>query len=62
MSIKCACKNCVKRSIGCHSRCQEYKEFRAEIDKLNSQKQIDQATVHTIQVMSKRRKKRNAKH
>ena len=32
----CKCKGCVERSIGCHSRCDTYKVFRAQKDNLNA--------------------------
>ena len=29
---KSPCLNCIDREIGCHSRCDRYKQFRNEID------------------------------
>ena len=28
----CPCKNCTKRTIGCHSNCEDYHQFREDID------------------------------
>lgn len=33
--IECKCKNCTERHIGCHSTCEDYKNFRNELDKMN---------------------------
>ena len=33
---KSTCKNCDKRSIGCHTTCKEYIEFREELDKIKA--------------------------
>ena len=33
----CKCKNCSERCDGCHSRCESYKAFRAELDEINKQ-------------------------
>jgi hypothetical protein len=29
------CKDCTKRTVGCHSHCEIYKAFRTELDKRN---------------------------
>lgn len=33
--IKCKCRGCEKRSRCCHDHCDDYKAYRAEIDKRN---------------------------
>ena len=33
------CKDCEKRESGCHSRCDLYKEWRAEMDKAAERRQ-----------------------
>ena len=33
--IKCKCRGCEKRSRCCHDHCEDYKAYRAEIDKRN---------------------------
>ena len=32
--MKPPCKNCTDRVLGCHSRCQKYIDFRADMEKL----------------------------
>ena len=29
------CKDCERRTVGCHSSCPEYQEFRLERDRIN---------------------------
>lgn len=31
-----SCYNCERRVVGCHSNCEDYKEFRDMIDKRNN--------------------------
>lgn len=33
--IDSGCKDCTERSLGCHSRCAKYAEYRKKIDMLN---------------------------
>lgn len=33
--IKCKCEGCERRHPHCHSVCEDYKAFRAEVDKRN---------------------------
>ena len=35
---KAPCKGCLKRFPGCHSSCEDYKEFRARLDAINKKK------------------------
>lgn len=37
----CPCKGCDDRTITCHSFCGRYKEWKAHIDEVNAQKQIE---------------------
>lgn len=30
--MKCACKDCTKRFVGCHATCVDYADFRKEVD------------------------------
>lgn len=32
MNIPCPCKNCVDRKLGCHSICEDYKDFKEELE------------------------------
>lgn len=34
MLNKCKCIDCTRRHIGCHSRCEDYKTWKAEVDKV----------------------------
>lgn len=36
--MKCACKDCTKRFVGCHATCTSYAEYRAEIDRTRKEK------------------------
>ena len=36
--IKSPCLNCPDRTIGCHSKCELYADFRARLDDLNNKK------------------------
>ena len=33
--MKCPCRYCEKRDVGCHGKCSDYKEWKAESDKLH---------------------------
>lgn len=35
---KAACKDCDKRHIGCHAECEDYKAFKAEMDKIHAKR------------------------
>ena len=39
--INSKCKGCTKRVVGCHSTCEDYKEFRKELDKQNEAERAD---------------------
>lgn len=30
MSVRCLCKGCTKRYLGCHSTCKDYADYKAE--------------------------------
>ena len=36
--MKNPCKNCEKRELKCHSSCEEYKLYRAELDSINEKR------------------------
>lgn len=46
--IKCKCKDCTKRQVGCHSTCEDYKAFRAELDAVNAEKLKQSKAVYEI--------------
>ena len=59
MSINCKCKDCDNRTIGCHSGCESYKAYRAEIDRIKSEKNREAAmTDHMVRAMRNFRKRR----
>lgn len=33
--IKCACKNCNDRKVGCHATCEKYKKFKEKTSEMN---------------------------
>lgn len=35
--IKCECKGCTKRFVGCHSTCESYKKHKECVDKLKAE-------------------------
>lgn len=43
--ITCPCKTCKNHSMGCHTNCEDYKEYRAEYDKevqkINKERYVD---------------------
>lgn len=36
--IRVPCKDCTKRHLHCHSSCDEYKQYKSEVDKANATK------------------------
>lgn len=38
MLIRCPCKNCFRRSAGCHGKCPDYKEYRAGVDAVRKER------------------------
>ena len=60
--INAPCKDCIKRQLGCHSTCQDYKQFRKERDFVNQQRRqqqlIEQAHIDSI----RRQLKKSNKH
>ena len=41
------CLNCEKRYYGCHSNCEDYKLFRADLDKIKQNK-LAERDLHTV--------------
>lgn len=39
--IACKCKDCDKRFSGCHSVCEDYKEYRAIIDEMHRKERLE---------------------
>ncbi len=41
--LNATCKDCDRRTIGCHAHCPDYKEFRRQLDEENKRRrQIEQ--------------------
>lgn len=36
--IESPCLGCTDRAVGCHSRCDKYAAYRAEVDKVHAEK------------------------
>ncbi len=58
---KSSCKGCEKRHVGCHTTCEDYKDFRATLDKekearIEAQKVNDVMDRYTISRVDKMRK------
>lgn len=34
----CECKDCERRYVGCHSQCEDYKQYREQLDRINKQR------------------------
>ena len=32
--MECPCRRCEKREVGCHGKCEDYKEWKAKSDKI----------------------------
>jgi len=41
VKLKCKCKGCLNREIGCHSTCTDYKEYKSEITRIKEIKRKD---------------------
>lgn len=39
--MKCPCRNCADRLVGCHVVCELYQGYRCMLDEANKQKQAD---------------------
>ena len=39
--MKCPCKGCDRRKLGCHGFCDQYKEWREWANKINQKRQAD---------------------
>lgn len=36
----CCCKQCTKRNVGCHSICDDYKEYRMNLSEKNRKERL----------------------
>jgi hypothetical protein len=53
-----ACRNCERRTVGCHSTCKEYAEFRARVAAEKQNRKWDQADLYKYQKVVERRKQK----
>lgn len=59
------CLDCPERSEGCHSRCERYREWKADLDRLNDMIYSERKRMDTMSEASKRkiwREKRYARN
>ena len=45
--MKCPCKACTERQLGCHGTCKPYIEYRAWREAINQQRQYDRERIVT---------------
>jgi len=55
MKPQASCKNCTKRKVGCHDRCEEYQKFKKEMREW--QEYLDKEYVQTRRILMIRRVK-----
>jgi hypothetical protein len=50
------CRECTDRKIGCHSKCERYKQFREEIELIHKNKRLEHLkdTVEMLRTFGKR--------
>lgn len=39
----CPCKGCDSRYVGCHSKCDPYKDFKSELDDISAKRKAENA-------------------
>lgn len=44
--VNSPCKGCTDRCVGCHSKCEKYAEFKAELERLKSIARKDEILVN----------------
>lgn len=57
--IKCECKGCTERTVGCHSTCEKYKRFKEQNDEIREKKikAKSEEYYHIRQVLKRKRRK-----
>ena len=45
-----SCYNCVKREVGCHSYCLDYKEYKEKLETTNENRKIESGIVTGKQI------------
>ena len=46
--MKPPCRECQFREVGCHSKCESYIQWRAQLDKYNEQKNIKEIPINIL--------------
>ena len=46
--MKCPCKGCFDRKLLCHSQCERYKAWKAELERLKAAKEAADANAITV--------------
>jgi hypothetical protein len=61
-NIKCPCKDCADRLVGCHSTCEKYKEYKQLLSELPKDKREDVYLSYFANVIFRERKKKNERN
>lgn len=57
--ISSPCKDCIKREVGCHSRCTDYIEYRKSLEDIRKTKQEERRFMsYHIDVVEKMRRRK----
>ena len=48
MPLTCKCKDCDKRSVGCHATCSEYADFKKRLADFNENKKKAKLSYHIL--------------
>lgn len=49
--MKPPCRECQFREVGCHSKCESYIQWRAQLDKYNEQRTYRMMRANTLEIM-----------
>lgn len=55
--MKQPCYNCPDREMGCHGRCERYKEYKVEMEIVKRKRQEESAVVDAVMEAKRRRNK-----
>jgi len=56
------CKNCPNRHVGCHSQCDDYKDWRAERDKVLEIKRLENSAIPDFNIKAMEKQWRQMKN
>lgn len=57
--MESSCKGCTRRTVGCHSTCEEYKEFRTRLEKMRKNERDECVLNGYVANMTQRIRKQN---